>query len=315
MLDTPILFLVFNRPKETLRVFEKIREAKPKVLFVAADGPREGKDDEIEKCNLVRQIATAVDWECTVHRLFRNENLGCGIAVSQAITWFFNNVEQGVILEDDCLPSSDFFIYCESMLNKYKDDERIMMVSGTNLLGDWKSDNQSYHFSYYGSIWGWASWRRAWEYYDYEMNLWDNIEVRERLKDILVNEVEYNMRSEIYTTYYQCKTKDTWDYQWSFSRLSQSGLSIVPAVNLVTNIGFGLSATHTFNEDSPFSNVELRTLKYPIMKSQFVMVDRDYDKAIMILQGVKRLEKKIAPKNVISILRDYFKMTIKNMLR
>jgi hypothetical protein len=167
--NTPVLFLIFNRPNTTEQVFEAIAKAKPRCLFVAADGPRTDKEGEAEKCQAVRDIIKRVDWDCEVKTLFREQNLGCKEAVSSAITWFFEQVEEGIILEDDCLPSDSFFSFCAELLEKYRDDKRIMMISGDNFQDGIQRGDASYYFSSVPWIWGWATWRRAWRLYDREM--------------------------------------------------------------------------------------------------------------------------------------------------
>jgi hypothetical protein len=165
----PILFLVFNRPDTTRQVFEKIREVRPHQLFIGADGPRKAKITEKEQCNLVRKISTNVDWDCNVHTFFRESNLGCKQAVSSSISWFFNFVDQRIILEDDCLPEIAFFKYCEHLLEYYHEDDTVMHIAGTNLNWTNYRGNSSYFFSYYSPILGWASWKRSWEKYDVHM--------------------------------------------------------------------------------------------------------------------------------------------------
>ena len=168
-LNTAVLFLVFNRPETTARVFDAIRKARPPRLYVAADGPRTNRPGEAERVEKVRQIATAVDWPCEVNTLFRKDNIGCKRAVSGAITWFFEKEEEGIILEDDTLPSQSFFWFCQELLEIYRDDERIFIISGYNKQDEWNAEKVDYFFSYFGGIWGWASWRRAWKHFDIEM--------------------------------------------------------------------------------------------------------------------------------------------------
>ena len=280
-MKTPVAFLIFNRPEKTQRVFEAIRKAKPRKLLVVADGSRPDKPGEAERCAETRAIIDRVDWECKVIKNYSDVNLGCGRRVSTGITWVFEQVEEAIILEDDCLPNQSFFQFCEQMLEKYREDERIMKISGTNLLGEWKSNSQSYSFSYYGGIWGWASWKRAWKYYDYEIKLWSKDEVRERIRDVLGSEEQFKAREEIlWKAYHENKKYNWWDYQWDFARWCQSGLSIVPSVNLVTNIGFGEDATYTKNKRSSFANRPSRELKFPIEFKEFTVVDREYDKKL-----------------------------------
>jgi threonyl-tRNA synthetase len=183
MFNTPILFLVFKRPDTTERVFEQIRSIRPAFLYLAADGPRNDKSGEKETCKKVREIVLSnIDWECEVNTLFRDENLGCGKAVSQAITWFFEHEEEGIILEDDCLPDASFFQYCAELLKKYRTEEKVMTISGSNLLGyPWKVNGQSYFWGQ-GGIWGWATWKRAWSLYDFKMQRWEEDKIKRQIQ-------------------------------------------------------------------------------------------------------------------------------------
>jgi len=274
--QTPVLFLIFNRPGQTRAVFEEIRKARPKQLFIAADGPRAHVPADRENCAQTRAVVQLVDWDCEVKTLFREQNLGCGHAVSDAITWFFNQVDLGIILEDDCLPDPTFFGYCQDVLNRYRNDERIMMVSGTNLVERWETPGrQDYFFSYYGGIWGWASWRRAWKKYDFGMTEWKNSRSRDAIRDVLNDEEHAEERIKLFDAVAQGKI-DTWDYQWGFCRLINSGLSVVPRVNLISNIGFGADATHT-TADSSLANISRHTLTLPLKENPITVVDRKYD--------------------------------------
>ncbi|SDY32118.1 hypothetical protein SAMN05421644_1496 [Allochromatium warmingii] len=243
-LNTAVLFLVFNRPDTTAQVFEAIRQARPPRLYVAADGARAGRDGEAERVAKVRDIATAVDWSCDVKTLFREQNLGCKLAVSSAITWFFEQEEQGIILEDDCLPHPDFFRFCDVLLERYAEDERVSVITGDNFQRGRRRGDASYYFSKYNHVWGWASWRRAWRLYDGNLSFWlewkTSADWRERTPDAVERrywEVIFDRmaRGEI----------DTWDYPWTASVWYRGGLTATPNVNLVTNIGFGEDATHT----------------------------------------------------------------------
>jgi hypothetical protein len=273
-LSKPVLFLIFNRPDTTQQVFNEIRKARPKQLFVAADGPRKDRPDDIDNCRKTREIVNQVDWDCKVSTLFRNENLGCKIAVSSAIDWFFSNVDEGIILEDDCLPSQSFFRFCEELLVRYKDDMRIMMISGYNKNQTWKCDINDYFFSYIGSIWGWASWRRAWKFYNVnidETEYGNNLNYLEfllgkELKDVRINHFEMLK-----------KGLDTWDYQWSFARHFNSGLTCVSSKSLISNIGFDKHATHTkIGEDT----VKKMEIVFPLRENKIVIGDLVYDKTI-----------------------------------
>lgn len=285
MFETPILLIVFNRPEETFAVFDAIRELKPKYLYIAADGPRETKKDDVENCKRARSITERIDWDCEVFTFFSEKNRGCKIAVSESINWFFTNVEEGIILEDDCLASKHFFDFCRQLLEHYRNDERIMMISGTNFLSEWKSEKQSYHYTIVGGIWGWASWRRAWKHYDVNMTLWKNEEVKARLKDILCDSVQYKYRFRINESVYN-KEVDTWDFQWTFAKMVQNGLTVVPSLNLITNIGFNENATHT-KVPIQIANLKSHTMKFPISFNNFVIPDRDYDKRVFRLKRLK----------------------------
>lgn len=276
---TPILFLIFNRPDTTKQVFKQIREAKPSHLFIAADGPREDKHEEKEKCEETRKIVENIDWACDVKRLYRKENLGCKLAVSSAIDWFFENVEEGIILEDDCFPDLSFFTFCEKLLERYRTEEKVMMISGTNLLGTWKPEIQSYHFSYFGGIWGWATWKRAWSYYDPQMKKWGNSQIRESIKKLIPKE-QYSSREYHFEKTYQGEI-DTWDYQWSFTRLSHAGLSIIPSKNLIANIGFRSDATHT-KDVGPWYNPTVYSVDFPLKKIP-IAEDKEYNNALFNL--------------------------------
>jgi len=264
MLQTPILFLIFNRPDTTAVLFEKIKAQKPKYLYIAADGARENKEGEAEKCEQVRKIATAVDWDCEVKTLFREENLGCKKAVSSAISWFFENVEEGIILEDDCVPSDCFFNYCEALLEKYRHDTRIMHISGENPL-DESFGEESYYFSKIPHIWGWASWRRAWKTYDPEFQNFDDFLINNSIKNVFPEKYIQKYWNKIFLRVQDGRI-NTWDYQWTYNLFVNNGLSINPNKNMVSNIGFGVEgATHTAVSESCANRqtFEIAELQHP----------------------------------------------------
>ena len=243
---SPILFLVFNRPDLTQRVFNAIRKAQPSKLYIAADGPRKNKIGEEDLCLAVKEIISQVDWPCEVSKLIRQENLGCKVAVSSAIDWFFSCESEGIILEDDCLPHPDFFQYCDELLEKYRDDERIGLVSGM-AFGDLQNEKlvkggEDYLFCRYPSIWGWASWRRVWKDYDPSIVLWNSY--RDDVSNQTIN-MKLRKRNEQLFDLVGNGKADTWDYQVSFLLWTTSRLCICPRFNLIDNIGFGSNATHT----------------------------------------------------------------------
>ena len=273
-LRTAVLFLVFNRPDTTKQVFEAIRQAKPPKLYVAADGQREDKPGEGEKCEQVRRIATQVEWDCEVKTLFREKNLGCRVGVSSAIDWFFENVEEGIILEDDCLPSLSFFWFCEELLERYRGDMRIMAVSGDNFQKAPARNEFSYYFSRFNHCWGWASWRRAWLHYEKDMQSWPYIRDNDYMQDILSDKTAVKYWGEIFEIAYRNKI-DSWAYRWTFSCWMQNGLTVLPNVNLVSNIGFSGDATHTTGEDCAYTKMPVFNLSFPL-KHQKLMIRDDW---------------------------------------
>jgi hypothetical protein len=276
MFDTPILFIIFNRVDTAQRVFNTIRKQKPKFLYVAADGPRKNIAGEFEKCRQTREIIKQVDWDCELKTLFRDENLGCGKGVYTALQWFFGQVEQGIILEDDCLPHPDFFLYCWELLEKYKENDQIMFIGGNNFQGGMKQGDASFYFSAFNHVWGWASWKKTWNKYNYDLNSIPIKEIKVALNyyfdDVTIR--RYWLR--IFRQMRKFKIA-TWDYQLTLSIWLNRGLSIIPNKNLVTNIGFGRDAVHTIKEIKGMSNVPalpILPLKYPDLIEQNKEADR-----------------------------------------
>ena len=281
LLKVPVLFLIFNRPDTTKQVFDEIRKAQPAQLFVAADGPRKDRPTDYELCKKTRDILQQVDWDCKVSTLFRDENLGCKKGVSSAIDWFFSSVDKGIILEDDCVPNQSFFLFCQELLERYRDDERIMMISGDNFQFGKRRTNCSYYFSKYFHIWGWATWKRAWNHYDIDMKLWPEIKEGRWLKDILKDNKTEKFWEKIFENTYLGKI-NTWDYQWVFSCWIQNGLSILPNVNLVKNIGFDGTATHTKGRNKQ-ANLPVNSLPFPLINPEFIIIDNDADTRTQVL--------------------------------
>jgi hypothetical protein len=257
--QSPVLFIIFNRPDTTQRVFDKIKEAQPQRLYVAADGPRATKPTEAEMCEQARAIIKQVDWPCEVKTLFRGSNLGCKHAVSSAIDWYFENEEEGIILEDDCLPANDFFRYCDTMLEQYRYDTRIRHVGGCNLQMGKKWGDASYYFSNMTHVWGWAGWRRVWKEYDKELSRYHSNEVRPQLETIFSDKFIVDTWEELFN-HVKGGRIDTWDYQLGFLNFFNNSLSVIPNVNLISNIGFGENSTHTTDANSLNANLPLGKL-------------------------------------------------------
>jgi hypothetical protein len=277
---TPVLFIIFNRPDTTKLVFEAIRQARPPRLYVAADGPRPSVASDLKKCEETRRIIEKVDWACEVKTLFHEQNLNCGKAPSTAMTWFFSHENEGIILEDDCLPSMSFFRFCQELLERYRDDNRIMHIGGNNFLGGWQNDpDHSYYFSRSGHIWGWATWRRAWQTFDIDMLLYEKLKKNGSFGNFFLNGLErlYRIR-KFEKTVEKRGHVDWWDYQWDFARFINSGLAIVPNKNLVRNLGFGADATHTV-DGTPFkTDLKALEMDFPLQHPNFVIRDIKSDK-------------------------------------
>lgn len=273
-MEIAVLFLIFNRPETTRRVFEAIRAAAPTRLYVAADGPRTGRPDDAPRCQAAREVATTVDWPCTVSTLFREENLGCRVAVSTALEWFFEHEPQGIVLEDDCLPAPDWFRFAGEMLARFRDDERIMCISANHFHGNAHSPEWSYFFSRYNHCNGWASWQRAWQHYDYDMAAWPALRDTDWLRSIGMGSKLFSRYwKDIFDMAYEGKRVDSWAYRWTFSCWVRGGLTVLPARNLVTNLGFGIDSTHTSDADSWLGSLPLESLDFPLRHPH--VVERD----------------------------------------
>lgn len=259
MLDTPILFLLFNRPDTTARVFAAIRQARPKFLYVAADGPRADRPGEQALCAQARELVLRnIDWDCQVFTLLRERNLGCKAAVSSALDWFFRQVEEGIILEDDTLPDASFFPYCEALLAKHRHEPRVLHISGDNFQFGRRRGTASYYFSIYPHIWGWATWRRAWNLYDPDIKAFPAYRDSGKIRGLFREPTAQKQWLDLFDQVYQGKI-DTWDYQWIFALWNNGGLATLPETNLVSNIGFREDATHT-KQTSRLANLKTHPL-------------------------------------------------------
>jgi len=245
---TPVALFLFNRPEPLRRVLEVLRIVKPQRLFLVADGPRANHADDERLCIEARSVATGIDWPCEVQTDFSDTNLGCGRRVSSGITWVFEQVDEAIILEDDTLPDPSFFPYCEELLARYRHDERILSVCGWNSLARWPRANADYFFARHGSIWGWATWRRAWQLYDFHLAPWQTADTESILKAWLPDPEHAEVQTWLFNRH-AGQVIDTWDIQWTLTCMLNRGLHIMPASNLITNLGFGESHTHTANDE------------------------------------------------------------------
>jgi hypothetical protein len=244
-LTTPVLLVIFNRPDTTRQVLESIRAARPPALYVAADGPRSKVEGDERLCLEARRAAMVVDWPCEVHTLVRDKNAGCALNTSGGISWFFEHVEEGIILDDDCVPSASFYRFCQELLGFYGHEPRIMHIAGNSHQYGRRRGSGSYYFSRYANFWGWATWRRAWKHFDASLTPpWE--------------------------------LKDDWSAPWQLSMERANGIAIVPNINLVKNVGYGAGATHTTALE-PSAFVEAGELSFPLLHPRQVEVDRAAD--------------------------------------
>ncbi len=271
---TPVAFLIFNRPQTTRRVFDAIALARPRKLLVVADGPRAGHPTDGANCIAARAIVEQVNWPCDVLKNYSDINLGCRERVSSGIDWVFSQVEEAIILEDDCLPNQSFFPFCEDMLCRYRSDNRIMHISGNNFQQGQRRSPYSYYFSRIAHIWGWATWRRAWEKYDVDMKAWPEVRAARLIESLFSKPAQVTFWDRTINQVYQGHV-NTWDAQWVFANWLHSGLAITPEVNLVSNIGVGPDATHTKGQAWYFDmpTQELTDLSHP----PFVFPNYDAD--------------------------------------
>lgn len=271
-----VTIFIFNRPNTTRAVVRAVRAVRPPVLYVVADGPRPGRVDDLERCHDARRVIdTDVDWPCDIRWLTSEINQGLARSVALGVSWVLDREDRAIFLEDDCVPEPTFFRFCDEILERYRDDTRVWQVCGTNRLIEWRADRQSYHFAYYGSAWGWATWRRAWASFEFLLTSWDDAEVRARVRTRLGDAEEYRYFADICS-----RTRrdpyDTWDYPWAFAQITHDGLTVIPSVNLVTNIGFGPGATHTLRRPLA-ALVESRPMTFPLRPPPLMVRDSEYD--------------------------------------
>ena len=277
-LRTPVALLIFNRPDTTERVFNAIAQARPSKLLVVADGPRDSRAGEAARCEQTRAIIKRVDWDCEVITNFADRNMGCKLRVSSGIDWIFEQVEEAIILEDDCLPDPSFFRFCDEMLERYRDNERVGMVSGGNLQFGRHRGIGSYYFSKYTHIWGWASWRRAWKHYDRDITHWPEFKAQGLLEQMFATPGEQTYWQNSFQWVHE-GSLDTWDVSWTFTALTHGLLQVVPNVNLISNIGFGADATHT-HVVGVHANLPTEAIEFPLQHPTFVLPNLEADRYI-----------------------------------
>lgn len=249
MLNVPIAYIIFNRPQHTRETFAAIRAQRPSHLLIIADGPRPNHPTDAERCFEARAIVEHIDWPCSVHRNYAEQNMGCKRRVSSGLDWVFGLVERAIVLEDDCVPNNDFFSFCADLLDRYETDERVWVVTGNNFQRGKKHGEASYYFSKYNHCWGWATWRRAWQHFEVDMSFWPDWKYTKDWRNKTPDAVERKVWEDLLDRV-KAGEIDTWDYQWTASVWYHGGLTATPNANLVTNIGFGPDATHTVTSDN-----------------------------------------------------------------
>lgn len=276
MLSTPVAFLVFNRPETTARVFARIAEAKPERLLLIADGPRPGHATDAARCAEVRRIVQNIDWPTEVLTNFSDENLGCGRRISSGLTWVFDQVEEAIVLEDDCLPTPGFFRFCQELLDYYREDSRIGIISGDNFVHPKLSTPDSYYFSRYTHIWGWATWRRTWAQYDFEISRFAEAKRNRLFRKLFPHRSTATYWEGIFEPVARGEI-DTWDYQLQFASLLGEWLNVMPARNLVSNIGFGPDALHPSDESEPTLNLTTFEPEFPLRHPRLFVHSQEAD--------------------------------------
>ncbi len=286
-MNAAVALIFFNRPDTLKLVFEKVREARPPKLFLIQDGARENRPDDEKGVLACREIVENIDWDCEVHKNYSECNLGCGKRPSSGISWVLSQVESTIILEDDCVPDMSFFSYCDEMLERYKDDERICYISGLNHFEQWDFGGSSYGFAKGGAIWGWATWRRAWARYDYTVAGINNRYIEKLIQAELPQDT-----ARIKTwkkTHKRVKNGEKisyWDIQWGFVKYAFNQLTIVPRYNLISNVGVGADSTHGVQQFSAhrryndYNYMPTRALEQPLVHPQHMLCDVGYDQLL-----------------------------------
>lgn len=276
--DVPVLLVLFNRPDQTRRMITALRDVRPRRLFVAADGPRPGVRSDADRCAGARDVLAEIDWPCELRTQFQVRNLGCKTGPETAITWFFSHVEDGIILEDDCIPTPDFFPFCAELLDVYAATDDVMMISGHNPLGVWSRSGSSYVFTRTSPTWGWATWRRAWQHYEPTMAAWERAGTRRAVRRRMPA-AEFRLTRRRFDQVHG-KGLDAWDFAWAFAMLQRDAVAVMSASNVICNIGFGEDATHTKNVLSPDSRETTTPIRFPLVHPRSTEPEVDLEKAL-----------------------------------
>ncbi|MEY2486510.1 MAG: hypothetical protein QOH39_2158 [Verrucomicrobiota bacterium] len=282
MLNTPVALIAFRRPQFTERVLQAIGRVQPRTMLVFADGPRPGNAGDIEACRATRALVDGLDWDCEVLKQYSDVNLGCGRGPATAIDWIFSQVPEAIILEDDCLPDPSFFHFCEEMLERYRNDERVMHIGGSTYQRGTLPVPYSYFFSCFNGAWGWATWRRAWKFFDLSVKRWPLLRDTTWLTDILEDKKAVGIwAKEFAEAYNRGGEVGYWDHQWTFACWANSGLSVRPNRNLVSNIGCCENATNTLSAADPRANLPAGEMTFPLIHPPMVLQNRELDRRFL----------------------------------
>jgi hypothetical protein len=274
--EVPVLLIVWRRPEQLRQVLAGLRQVRPQTVYVACDGPNSSRPKESQKVAQVKEVIDCeIDWPCRVVKRYQRENIGCRNSVVQAIDWFLDEVGEGIILEDDCVPNPDFFRYCAELLARYRHDSRIWSVCGSNFqLGNRRGDAE-YYFSIHGDSWGWATWKRAWRHYHAAEGNWKEFRDSGAMGNVLTNPHERRYWTAILDDLFVRGIPDAWDYQWWLAGWMNHALHVWPNHSLISNIGFGADGTHTISK-TVFSELPTQALK-ALTHPRFVLPDRAAD--------------------------------------
>ena len=274
--SSPVAFIIFNRPETTQKVFDVIKKAKPTKLFVIADGPRKDRSGEEVACNEVRSLTEQVNWECEVFRNYSSENLGCKSRIVSGLSWVFEKTERAIILEDDCLPDLSFFRFCDELLEKYENDEKVRMISGNKVLYNYEPQ-MNYYFSRFVRIWGWATWKRVWKEYDENISYWTSLRNSDLLPRILKTKAAVNYWNTILDEV-KSGIIDAWSLQLQLDQFKNNGLTVIPSKNLVINLGFdSADATNTKGSGGLYQKMKLESIEFPLKHPDVIKQNLEAD--------------------------------------
>lgn len=291
IIETPVALFTFNRPAHTARVLDAIRAYRPSKLFLVNDGPRENSPQE---CDEVRVVLGQIDWPCDVQRNYATVNLGCRQRMISGLSWVFSQVNEAILLEDDCLPSPTFFQFCAENLDRYREDPKVMMISGSNLVASRNHYEHSYVFARSVGVWGWATWARAWRQYDEHLKDWPRLRETDWLLRLLEDAEQARLWTQLLDQVHSGHT--TWDFQWLYTVWREMGVSVVPSRNMIQNIGFdGPRYDNPSNWIRWIASIQAEDLLFPLNHPPELQIDRATDARLFELAFAPQVQSVVAP--------------------